>query len=347
MDWAGRGWNSSSGQDRGQDRGQMERRNRYSKHHSPSGQGAGYNSRTHNGPHYFTGRDGSSAVDIQQVHKHSRSQNLHHGHSPPNYYPQASGGRGRGGHSHYRFNDGGANHNHNHRNLRATPQSHNNYRKQATAPFNPFNTQRSGGENRNESNFNNNNYFQTGNRNQRYGQHSVPDGGFYEQRSSRGRAGYRGSGYNRVHNPFKHSSSSETAIDYDVYDADASSSLSENEPDDSEFLGRWVANPLTEVASELDSVLLHLLRNSPQLNTTLCRFMRDYNGPDDLEFWMNTLGTENMRWEVLHEVERSSLQMPPGWNCVMKELEERQLDPNRTLKPASPNLIYSHTELRH
>lgn len=339
MNWAGRGWNNSSGQDRGQ----MGRSNRYSKHQSPSGQvwqGAGYNSRTHNGPHYSAGRGGSS-VDILQTYKQSRPQNLRRGHLPPNYHHEASGSRGRGSHSYSRFNDGRANHNYNHHNLRATPQSHNNYQKQAMTPFNIGNTPRGVGKNRNESSFGDINYSESGYR------HSMPDSGFHGQRSSRGRGGHRGSGYNHIHNPVQNPSSSETVVDYDVYDADASSSLSENGPGDSDFLGRWVENPLTEVASELDSVLLHLLRNSPQLNTTLCRFMRDYNGPDDLEFWMNTLGAENMRWEVLHEVERSSLQMPPGWNCAMKELEERQFDPNGTHKPARPHPTYSHSELRH
>lgn len=340
--WAGR---DSSGQDRGQ----MGRRGRYNKHQSPSGQGAGYNSRTHNGPHYSAGRDGHhSSVDNLQVHNQPRSQNLRYDHPPHNYHPQANNDRrGRGGHSQNRPNGGKEYHGHNH------PQSHNNYRKKVTATFDPYNTrdtttQGSVSEN---GNFNNINYFQGGNHNTHHRQDSVPGaGGFHRQRSTRGQGsstrGYRGSGggYNHTYIPYPcPPSSSETVVDYDIYDADASSSVSEDAPNESDFLGRWVANPLTEVASELDSTLLNLLRNSPQLNTTLCHFMHDYSGPDDMEFWMNTVGAENMRWEVLHEIESSSLQMPPGWNCAMKGLEERQLNlnPNNAHKPARP-----HTGLR-
>jgi len=56
--------------------------------------------------------------------------------------------------------------------------------------------------------------------------------------------------------------------------------------------------------------------------------MDGYSGPEDLEFWMNTLGVEYMNWEVLHEVDRLGLQLPSGWKCVAREFEEWRMESN-------------------
>ncbi|KAF8430808.1 hypothetical protein BGX38DRAFT_1230817 [Terfezia claveryi] len=56
--------------------------------------------------------------------------------------------------------------------------------------------------------------------------------------------------------------------------------------------------------------------------------MDGYTGPEDLEFWMNTMGVEYMNWEVLHEVDNLGLQFPPGWNGVVREFEERRMESN-------------------
>ncbi|KAF8428964.1 hypothetical protein EV426DRAFT_583054 [Tirmania nivea] len=43
---------------------------------------------------------------------------------------------------------------------------------------------------------------------------------------------------------------------------------------------------------------------------------------------MNTLGVEYMNWEVLYEVDRLGLQLPPGWDCTGREFEEQRMEAN-------------------
>ena len=123
---------------------------------------------------------------------------------------------------------------------------------------------------------------------------------------------------------------------HDSYDADGSSDTDNEVPPRPALpsgaihykYGWPVTNPLEQIASGLDNVLFQLINNTPQYKSTIRRFMDGYKGPEDLEFWMNTLGVEHMNWEVLHEVDRLGLQLPSGWNCLAREFEERRVEAN-------------------
>ena len=170
-------------------------------------------------------------------------------------------------------------------------------------------------------------------------QSTPPRGGFNERWRGQGRGRGRGRGrggwgghhsipsINPFHQPTQPGNLE--AIDYDNYDADDSSGT------DNEWLrappyqyGWPVINPLEQIVSSLDHILFQLINNTPQYRATIRRFMNGYTGPDDLEFWMNTLGVEYMNWEILHEVDRLGLQLPPGWNCVVREFEEQRMESN-------------------
>ncbi|KAF8471746.1 hypothetical protein BDZ91DRAFT_790827 [Kalaharituber pfeilii] len=121
------------------------------------------------------------------------------------------------------------------------------------------------------------------------------------------------------YNPFHHPSAA-AVTDFDIYDADDSSSEDNSNPilavTTQKRMQLPTANPLTQVRTPLDKILLHLIKNTPQYTSTVRRFMNGYTGKEDLEFWMNTLGVEYMDWNVLREADVTKLVLPPGWGCV-------------------------------
>lgn len=165
-------------------------------------------------------------------------------------------------------------------------------------------------------------------------QTAPPHGGFSGRGRARSRDGGRGRHSTPFINPFHHSTPPVKLEvigydNYDNYDADDSSSADNGWLSAPPHKHGWpVVNPLEQITSSLDHFLFQLINNTPQYRSTIRRFMDGYTGPEDLEFWMNTMGVEHMNWEVLHEVDRLGLQFPPGWNCVAREFEERRMESN-------------------